>query len=139
MYNEFDLQESLAYSIIHGTGLGNLKISYLSDDVLLGLVPEQGSHMISKDYSGQEYWIYNYAIYSRTKNGVQDVEQIKDNLFNIANFLSGVSANDLRSANGSFLFDKLKVSSAPSEIKEDIEDEVTYMLDVAVFVYTKLS
>lgn len=48
---DLDLQESLAKSIMKGTGL-KLKVAYLSPDSDIGLVPVQGSHVVEADYSG---------------------------------------------------------------------------------------
>ena len=79
---KFDLQEALAESIIKGTGLP-IKIAYLAPDNSIGLVPEQGSHKISTDFSGREYWVYNYAITERGKSA----RDIKNDLFKISMYL----------------------------------------------------
>ena len=52
---DLDLQESLAKSIMKGTGL-KLKVAYLSTDSDIGLVPVQGSHVVEDDYSGNQLW-----------------------------------------------------------------------------------
>ena len=52
---DLDLQESLAKSIMKGTGL-KLKVAYLSPDSDIGLVPVQGSHVVEADYSGNQLW-----------------------------------------------------------------------------------
>lgn len=125
-----DLQESLAKSIIKGTGL-KIKVSYLSPDSDIGLVPVQGSHTVEADYAGNKLWQYNYAITIKTKSA----REAKEKLFAISNYLEGL--DELSSENGSFRFNNLEVSSAPSELLEDTTGTVMYELDIAVFVYTK--
>lgn len=129
---KFDLQETLAQSIIKGTELP-IKIAYLAPDNSIGLVPEQGSHKLSTDFSGREYWVYNYAITERGKSA----REIKDDLFKISLFLDDLQPGAIKSDNSNFVFDKIDVSSAPSETEQDMQGTVTYLLDVAVFVYTK--
>ena len=60
---------------------------------------------------------------------------IQAKLFAISNYLNGL--DELLSGNGSFRFNNLEVSSAPSELLEDTAGTVMYELDIAVFVYTK--
>lgn len=127
---DLDLQESLAKSIMKGTGL-KLKVAYLSPDSDIGLVPVQGSHVVEADYSGNQLWQYNYAITIKTKSE----REAKEKLFAISNYLNGL--DELLSGNGSFRFNNLEVSSAPSELLEDTAGTVMYELDIAVFVYTK--
>lgn len=129
---KFDLQEALAESIIKGTGLP-IKIAYLAPDNSIGLVPEQGSHKISTDFSGREYWVYNYAITERGKSS----RDIKNDLFKISMYLDDLELGAIKSDDNTFTFDKIDVSSAPSETEQDLQGTVTYLLDVAVFVYTK--
>ena len=123
---KFDLQEALAQSIIKGTELP-IKIAYLAPDNSIG------SHKLSTDFSGREYWVYNYAITERGKSA----REIKDDLFKISLFLDDLQPGAVKSDNSNFVFDKIDVSSAPSETEQDMQGTVTYLLDVAVFVYTK--
>lgn len=127
---DLDLQESLAKSIIKGTGL-KLKVAYLSPDSDIGLVPVQGSHVVEADYSGNQLWQYNYAITIKTKSA----REAKEKLFSISNYLN--SLDGLTSNNYSFRYSNLEVSSAPSELLEDATGTVMYELDIAVFVYIK--
>ncbi|WP_261909482.1 minor capsid protein [Liquorilactobacillus satsumensis] len=124
-----DLQEQLAQSIIDGTGL-DIAIAYLAPDNQLGLVPEPGSHVIEEDYAGNQDWQYNYAITIETKSS----QEAKENLFTISQYLNGLT--ELNSENGSFVFQSLEVSSAPAEISQDIQGNIQYLLDIAVFVTT---
>lgn len=105
---DLDLQESLAKSIIKGTGL-KLKVAYLSPDSDIGLVPIQGSHVVEADYSGNQLWQYNYAITIKTKSA----REAKEKLFSISNYLN--SLDGLTSNNDSFRYSNLEVSSAPSK------------------------
>ena len=77
---DLDLQESLAKSIMKGTGL-KLKVAYLSPDSDIGLVPVQGSHVVEADYSGNQLWQYKYAITIKTKSA----REAKEKLFAISN------------------------------------------------------
>ncbi|XRJ96325.1 minor capsid protein [Latilactobacillus sakei] len=124
-----DLQESLANSIIAGTGL-KIIIAYLAPNDDLGLVPSPGSHVIDEDFAGNQDWQYNYAVTVRTK----DSEFAKQKLFAIGNYLN--SLTNLESNTNSFLFQKIEVSSAPAEILQDLSGEVMYALDIAVLVST---
>lgn len=127
---DVDLQESLAKSIIAGTGL-RIKVAYLSPSNDIGLIPIQGSNVVESDYSGNQLWQFNYAITIKTKSA----REAKEKLFAISNYLNGIDS--LESGNGSFKFNSLEVSSAPSELLEDTDGTVMYELDIAVFVYIK--
>lgn len=127
---DVDLQESLAKSIIAGTGL-RIVVAYLSPNNDIGLIPVQGSHVVEADYSGNQLWQFNYAITIKTKSA----REAKEKLFAISSYLNGLDS--LESGNGSFKFNSLEVSSAPSELLEDTDGTVMYELDIAVFVYIK--
>lgn len=127
---DVDLQESLAKSIIAGTGL-RIIVAYLSPNNDIGLIPVQGSHVVEADYSGNQLWQFNYAITIKTKSA----REAKEKLFTISSYLNGLDS--LESGNGSFKFNSLEVSSAPSELLEDTDGTVMYELDIAVFVYIK--
>lgn len=125
-----DLQDCLANAIISNTGIA-VKIDYMAPDNKAGLVPEQGSHRISRFFDGVEEWQYNYAI------TIEDTSQsnIKEKLFTISQYLGKIT--DLQSANDTFEFEELQVSSAPAMVFKDTSGNVQYLLDVAVLVLIK--
>ena len=123
-----DLQESLANAIKEGTGL-DIKVAYLAPESKLGIVPTPGSHVLESDFAGNQHWQYNYAITIATKSA----REVKDKLFAISSFLENLS--DLKSADNSFEFEDIDVSSAPSELEQDEQGTVMYELDIAVFVF----
>ena len=74
---------------------------------------------------------YNYAITIKTANRVLAATDLNK----ISDYLHGL--NDLKSSNGSFIFNSINVSSAPSESMEDLKNNVTYSLDFSVQVIRK--
>ena len=134
-----DLQEALVNNINHRIDIGfftynkdHILIKYLDKDGVVGLVPNPGSHMVSMDMAGEEYWQYNYSITMRTKSRAE----AHNKLFELSQYLQLLNpTKDLNSKNGSWAFDEIEVPNEPAEIQEDIQGTVTYSMDVAVFIY----
>lgn len=133
-----DLQEALVNNINKRIDQGFFKynqshilIRYLDKNDVIGLVPSPGSHMIESDMAGNEYWLYNYAITTRTKSRAE----AHNKLFELSQYLLMLNQTKDLSGNGTWTFDKIEVPSQPSEIQEDLQGTVTYAMDVAVYVY----
>lgn len=130
MARKIDLQDRLAETISKLSGIP-IKIDYLAPDNDVGLIPNPGSHCVSADFDGLEYWQYNYAITLQTDN----TREANQKLFKIQECLSDIKS--LTSNNGSFEFDKIEVNSAPAMTLENVEGTVMYELDIAVFIYVQ--
>lgn len=130
MARKIDLQDRLAETISKLSGIP-IKIDYLAPDNDVGLIPNPGSHCVSADFDGLEYWQYNYAITLQTDN----TREASQKLFKIQECLSDIKS--LTSNNGSFEFDKIEVNSAPAMTLENVEGTVMYELDIAVFIYVQ--
>ena len=134
-----DLQEALVNNINRRIDSGfftynkdHVLIKYLDEDDVVGLVPNPGSHMVSMDMAGEEYWQYNYSITMRTKSRAE----AHNRLFELSQYLQLLNqTKDLISKNGSWVFDQIEVPNEPAEIQEDLQGTVTYSMDVAVFIY----
>ena len=134
-----DLQEALVKNINHRIDIGfftynkdHILIKFLDKDGVVGLVPSPGSHMVSMDMAGEEYWQYNYSITMRTKSRAE----AHNKLFELSQYLQLLNqTKDLNSKNGSWTFDEIEVPNEPAEIQEDIQGTVMYSMDVAVFIY----
>lgn len=126
---EIDLKKALCNSIKQGTGL-DVKPGFLLPVNQLGIVENPGSSSTT-DMAGISTWNYNYSITIKTANrtlAATDLNKVSD-------YLHGL--NDLKSSNGSFIFNSINVSSAPSESMEDLKNNVTYSLDFSVQVIRK--
>lgn len=126
---QLDLKKALCNSIKQGTGL-DVKPGFLLPVNNLGIVENPGSSSTT-DMAGISTWNYNYSITIKTDNrtlAASDLNKISD-------YLHGL--NDLKSLNGSFIFNSINVSSAPSESLEDLKNNVTYSLDFSVQVIRK--
>ena len=128
MIKTLDLQESLAKWIHDNTGIP-VKIDFLSPGSHVGLIPNTGSHVVNAEMDGTQHWQYNYAIAMKA----DDPEVVKNKLFTIQNALEQMTS--LPSQNGSFVFEKVEVSSAPSATLVNIQGTAVYEVDFAVFVY----
>lgn len=134
-----DLQEALVNNINRRIDSGfftynkdHVLIKYLDKDDVVGLVPNPGSHMVSMDIAGEEYWQYNYSITMRTKSRAE----AHNRLFELSQYLQLLNqTKDLISKNGSWVFDQIEVPNEPAEIQGDLQGAVTYSMDVAVFIY----
>lgn len=126
---QLDLKKALCNSIKQGTGL-DVKPGFLLPVNNLGIVENPGSSSTT-DMAGYSTWNYNYAITIRTA----DRTVAANKLNKISDYLHGL--NDLKSSNGSFIFNSINVSSAPSESLEDLKNNVTYSLDFSVQVIRK--
>ena len=134
-----DLQEALVNNINRRIDSGfftynkdHVLIKYLDKDDVVGLVPNPGSHTVSMDMAGEEYWQYNYSITMRTKSRAE----AHNRLFELSQYLQLLNqTKDLISKNGSWVFDQIEVPNEPAEIQEDLQGTVTYSMDVAVFIY----
>lgn len=131
--NRIDLSECLAAWLAKKSGLP-IKVDFLAPDNHIGLVPNPGSHEVSKDMSGLSEWQYNYAIALSTK----DAKEAEYKLAHIQNCLLDLQdAKDLKSNNGSWSFDRIEVNSAPAMTLKDVKGTVVYELDMAVFIYVQ--
>lgn len=129
MAKTLDLKKALCNSIKQGTGL-DVKPGFLLPVNNLGIVENPGSNSTT-DMACYSTWNYNYAITIRTA----DRTVAATDLNKISDYLHGL--NDLKSSNGSFIFNSINVSSAPSESMEDLKNNVTYSLDFSVQVIRK--
>lgn len=135
-----DLQEALANLINKKIDEGffrfnkeHVLIKFLDKDSRIGLVPNPGSHVVETDYSGEEFWQYNYSFTIKTQSNAE----AKNKLFEISQFLQLLNqTKELKSKNGSWNFDQIQIPSEPHEIQEDLQGTVMYQMDIAVFVYT---
>ena len=126
---QLDLKKALCNSIKQETGL-DVKPGFLSPVNQLGIVENPGSSSTT-DMAGFSTWNYNYSITIKTANRVLAATDLNK----ISDYLHGL--NDLKSSNGSFIFNSINVSSAPSESLEDLKNNVTYSLDFSVQVIRK--
>lgn len=135
-----DLQEALVNDLNRHIDQGFFKynsrhvlIKYLDKENVIGLVPNPGSHMIESDMAGNQYWVYNYAITTKTKLRAE----AHNELFELSEYLLSLNETKKLTGNGSWTFDKIEIPSQPAEIQEDLQGTATYQLDVAVYVYKK--
>ena len=151
-----DLQETIA-SLINTHIKENdfhynkdfIPIKFLDKYDQIGFTPSTGSHLVDEDYSGEQYWQYNYAFTVKT----QHRGDAKNKLFELSEYLQSlnkskekvISIDYLRSLNKSkekpigkeppWIFDHVEIPSAPAEVMEDLKGTATYNMDVAIFVY----
>lgn len=133
-----DLQETIANKINAEIKDRNFKfnrdpifIKFLDKDDQICFTPNPGSHMIEEDYSGLQYWQYNYTFTVKT----QRRGEAKNKLFELSEYLQSI--DNLKSETGAWEFDHIEIPSAPAEIMEDLKGTATYNMDVAVFVYQR--
>lgn len=135
-----DLQEAIANLInthIKENGFTYNKdlifIKFLDKYDQIGFTPSPGSHLVDEDYSGEQYWQYNYAFTVKT----QHRGDAKNKLFELSEYLQSLnkSKEKLISKEHTWIFDHVEIPSAPAEVMEDLKGTATYNMDVAVFVY----
>ena len=135
-----DLQETIASLInnhirendfTYNTDL--IFIKFLDKYDQIGFTPSPGSHLVDEDYSGEQYWQYNYAFTVKT----QHRGDAKNKLFELSEYLQSLnkSKEKLISKELPWIFDHVEIPSAPAEVMEDLKGTATYNMDVAVFVY----
>ena len=137
-----DLQETIA-SLINNHIRENdftynkdlIFIKFLDKYDQIGFTPSPGSHLVDEDYSGEQYWQYNYAFTVKT----QHRGDAKNKLFELSEDLQSLnkSKEKLISKENIWTFDHVEIPSAPAEVMEDLKGTATYNMDVAVFVYEK--
>lgn len=109
-------------------------IKFLDKDDQICFTPNPGSHMIEEDYSGLQFWQYNYTFTVKTQHRAD----AKNRLFEISEYLQLLnSTKELVSEKDAWQFDHIEIPSAPAEIMEDLKGTATYNMDVAVFVYQR--
>lgn len=108
-------------------------IKFLDKYDQIGFTPSPGSHLVDEDYSGEQYWQYNYAFTVKTQHRGKS----KGKLFELSEYLQSLnkSKGKLISKNHTWTFDHVEIPSAPAEVMEDLKGTATYNMDVAVFVY----
>lgn len=110
-------------------------IKFLDKYDQICFTPNPGSHMIEEDYSGLQFWQYNYTFTVKTQHRAD----AKNRLFEISEYLQLLnSTKELVSEKDAWpwwQFDHIEIPSAPAEIMEDLKGTVTYSMDVAVFIY----
>lgn len=110
-------------------------IKFLDKYDQICFTPNPGSHMIEEDYSGLQFWQYNYTFTVKTQHRAD----AKNRLFEISEYLQLLnSTKELVSEKDAWpwwQFDHIEIPSAPAEIMEDLKGTATYNMDVAVFVY----
>lgn len=135
-----DLQEAIVNLI--NTHIKEKDFTYNKDLIFIKFLdkydqicftPNPGSHMIEEDYSGEQYWQYNYAFTVKT----QHRGDAKNKLFELSEYLQSLnkSKEKLISKEHTWIFDHVEIPSAPAEVMEDLKGTATYNMDVAVFVY----
>lgn len=135
-----DLQEAIVNSI--NTHIKEKDFTYNKDLIFIKFLdkhdqicftPNPGSHLVDEDYSGEQYWQYNYAFTVKT----QHRGDAKNKLFELSEYLQSLnkSKEKLISKEHTWIFDHVEIPSAPAEIMEDLKGTATYNMDVAVFVY----
>ena len=108
-------------------------IKFLDKYDQICFTPNPGSHMIEEDYSGLQFWQYNYTFTVKTQHRAD----AKNRLFEISEYLQLLnSTKELVSEKDTWQFDHIEIPSAPAEIMEDLKGTATYNMDVAVFIYT---
>lgn len=109
-------------------------IKFLDKYDQICFTPNPGSHLLDEDYSGEQYWQYNYAFTVKT----QHRGDAKNKLFELSEYLQSLnkSKEKLISKEQTWIFDHVEIPSAPAEVMEDLKGTATYNMDVAVFVYT---
>lgn len=136
-----DLQEAIV-SLIN-THIKEKDFTYNKDLIFIKFLdkydqicftPNPGSHLLDEDYSGEQYWQYNYAFTVKT----QHRGDAKNKLFELSEYLQSLnkSKEKLISKEHTWIFDHVEIPSAPAEVMEDLKGTATYNMDVAVFVYT---
>lgn len=112
-------------------------IKFLDKYDQICFTPNPGSHMIEEDYSGLQFWQYNYTFTVKTQHRAD----AKNRLFEISEYLQLLnSTKELVSEKDAWpwwQFDHIEIPSAPAEIMEDLKGTATYNMDVAVFVYQR--
>ncbi len=108
-------------------------IKFLDKYDQICFTPSPGSHLIEEDYSGEQYWQYNYAFTVKT----QHRGDAKNKLFELSEYLRSLNKlkEKLISKEHTWVFDHVEIPSAPAEVMEDLKGTATYNMDVAVFVY----
>ena len=110
-------------------------IKFLDKYDQICFTPNPGSHMIEEDYSGLQFWQYNYTFTVKTQHRAD----AKNRLFEISEYLQLLnSTKELVSEKDAWpwwQFDHIEIPSAPAEIMEDLKGTATYNMDVAVFIY----
>ena len=139
-----DLQETIA-NLINNRIKENIKekaptynkdlifIKFLDKYDQICFTPSPGSHLVDEDYSGEQYWQYNYAFTVKTQHRGKS----KGKLFELSEYLQSLnkSKEKLISKEHTWIFDHVEIPSAPAEVMEDLKGTATYNMDVAVFVY----
>lgn len=144
-----DLQETIA-SLINNHIKEHIKekdsynkdlifIKFLDKYDQICFTPSPGSHLVDEDYSGEQYWQYNYAFTVKT----QHRGDAKNKLFELSEYLQSlnkskeklISKEQKEDKEPTWIFDHVEIPSAPAEVMEDLKGTATYNMDVAVFVY----
>lgn len=151
-----DLQETIADLINTHIKENDFKynedlifIKFLDKYDQIGFTPSPGSHLVDEDYSGEQYWQYNYAFTVKTQHRgdaknklfelseyLQSLNKSKEKLISIG-YLQSLkkSKEKLISKGPPWTFDHVEIPSAPAEVMEDLKGTATYNMDVAIFVY----
>lgn len=151
-----DLQEAIVNLI--NTHIKEKDFTYNKDLIFIKFLdkydqicftPSPGSHLVDEDYSGEQYWQYNYAFTVKTQHRgdaknklfelseyLQSFNKSKEKLISIG-YLQSLkkSKEKLISEEPPWTFDHVEIPSAPAEVMEDLKGTATYNMDVAVFVY----
>ena len=114
-------------------------IKFLDKYDQICFTPSPGSHLVDEDYSGEQYWQYNYAFTVKT----QHRGDAKNKLFELSEYLQSlnkskeklISKEHKEHKKRTWIFDHVEIPSAPAEVMEDLKGTATYNMDVAVFVY----
>ena len=117
-------------------------IKFLDKYDQIGFTPSPGSHLVDEDYSGEQYWQYNYAFTVKT----QHRGDAKNKLFELSEYLQSLNKSKekliskehkehKKHKKRTWIFDHVEIPSAPAEVMEDLKGKATYNMDVAVFVY----
>ena len=157
-----DLQETIVTLInnrIKENIKENIKDTYNKDLIFIKFLdkydqicftPSPGSHLVDEDYSGEQYWQYNYAFTVKTQHRgdaknklfelseyLQSLNKSKEKLISIdyLRYLQSLNKSKEKPQKPPWIFDHVEIPSAPAEVMEDLKGTATYNMDVAVFVY----
>lgn len=118
--NELKLATSVKRGYMNGKKIPELRLYMLP-----------GSNVIECDYDGNKTEQFNFEIAMRS----DDESLINENLFLIAELL-GSTDFSVTSSDGSFVFNKLQLTSFPHVISIDVSGVAVYVLDFQVIVDT---
>jgi hypothetical protein len=127
-----DLVERLVESVNETVDLPYKVIAgYMRPGECIALAPDPGSSTIDEDWSGNKTKRMNYTVAMRTK----DAEKADEFMWEISNFLE--MADDIPSADKSYIFEEIEQTGLPSMSEQDEQGYTDYMLNFFVQIITR--